>query len=121
MIPIGFSDHWMVLGTLSLRSVKPKSAYWHFNTALLEDNHFTEVFTYFWTTFKLEKTSFPTLQQWWDMAKGKTKQLCQHYILNVTRTVTLSQKGLETGIIDLQNVVDTTDNTIKKINYIEKM
>ena len=119
--PVGFSDHSLVVCSFSLNSVKPKSAYWHFNTALLEDKHFKEVFSYFWKTFKKEKNSFPTLQQWWDMAKVKTKQLCQQYTLNVTRNLTVSQESLETEIMYLQNLVDTTVDQTKKINSIEKM
>src|SRR4029434_4042812 len=111
--PVGFSDHSLVVCSFSLNSVKPKSAYWHFNTALLEDKHFKEVFSYFWKTFKKEKKSFPTLQQWWDMAKVKTKQLCQQYTLNVTRNLTVSQESLETEIMYLQNLVDTTVDQTK--------
>ena len=34
MSPVGFSDHFMVIGTVFISGVKPKSAYWHFNTDL---------------------------------------------------------------------------------------
>lgn len=41
IIPDGFSDRSLVFWSLSLRSVKLKSAYWHFNTNFLSD-HFRE-------------------------------------------------------------------------------
>ncbi len=34
--PVGFSDHSLVIGTVTLNSVKLKSAYWHFNTNLFK-------------------------------------------------------------------------------------
>ena len=47
--PVGFSDHSMVICEVL------KLAYWHFNTALLLDVHFREVFIYFWKGFMERK------------------------------------------------------------------
>ncbi|KAL2076888.1 hypothetical protein ACEWY4_027518 [Coilia grayii] len=117
ILPVGFSDHCMVLCNMSLVSLKPRSAYWHFNTALLEDNNFKEIFIYFWNNFRLEKAFYSTLQQWWDMAKIQTKQLCQQYTFNVTRDLTISQKSLEVEIMNLQTLIDTTNDQ----SHIEKI
>lgn len=45
--PVGFSDHSMVVACVFINSVKIKSAYWHFNSALLEDAHFCKCFSFF--------------------------------------------------------------------------
>lgn len=34
LCPVGFSDHCLLIGNVFINGVKPKSAYWHFNTVL---------------------------------------------------------------------------------------
>ena len=46
--------------------LKPKSTYWHFNTSLLSDAHFNDVFRYFWEGCRSRKNDFISLRQWWD-------------------------------------------------------
>lgn len=106
IIPVGFSDHSLVFCTVLLESVKPKSAYWHFNTNLLTDGHFREVFLFFWKEFRTTKSCFKSLQQWWDCGKVQIKQLCQEYTANVTKSITSSMKKLEEEIVELQNMAD---------------
>ena len=74
MLPVGFSDHFMVIGTVFINGVKPTSAYWHFNTELLNDGHFRQCFRYLWSTWKLEKAKYSSLQQWWDIGKIQIQQ-----------------------------------------------
>lgn len=51
IIPVSFSDHCMVQCSLFLNSVKSKSAYWHFNNALLSDKGFKDAFEFFLEKF----------------------------------------------------------------------
>ena len=51
ILPSGFSDHSMVSCCVFIANVKHKSAYWHFNTALLLDAHFRETFIFFLEKF----------------------------------------------------------------------
>jgi len=55
IVPVSFSDHCMVKCSVFINLLKPKSAYWQFNTALLSDTHFKECFNYFWEDFKTKK------------------------------------------------------------------
>lgn len=66
ILPVVFSDHSQIQCTIILSSIKPKSAYWHLNMALIHDKCFREIFKVFWITFKAHKSSFKSLQQWWD-------------------------------------------------------
>lgn len=109
IVPVGFSDHSLVSCFFSFCGVKPKSAYWHFNTALLEDNGFRDTFIYFWKVFKGEKECYSSVQQWWDIGKVRIRQLCQQYTLNVTRDLTFNLKSLETDIVQLQSAIGNTD------------
>lgn len=38
--PVSFSDHSMFQCSVGMRLIKPRSAYWHFNTTLLSDANF---------------------------------------------------------------------------------
>ena len=102
MSPVGFSDHFMVICTVFINGVKPKSAYWHFNTELVNDGHFRQCFIYLWGTWKLEKAKCMSLQQWWDSGKIKVQQFCNQYTFNVTRDTHSSIKDLEIDIVELQ-------------------
>ena len=108
--PVGFSDHSMVLCEVFIKNLKSKSAYWHFNTTLLLDAHFREVFIYFWRGFRERKGDFICSKQWWDHGKVQIKQLCQQYTLNVSRNMTKSIKDLEVDIVELQSSSQSTGN-----------
>ncbi|KAI4890612.1 hypothetical protein NFI96_004370 [Prochilodus magdalenae] len=108
--PVGFTDHCMVQCAFRKPRVKPRSAYWHFNTALLDDANFRESFMFFWDTFRLQRPSFSSVLEWWDMAKIQTRVFCQQYTLNVTRDIARSLKALEMEIVELQNLGATTGN-----------
>ena len=107
ILPIGFSDHAMVSCNVFIANVKHKSAYWHFNTALLLDTHFKESFIFLWQVFKTRKGDFSSLKQWWDCGKVEIKNFCQQYTFNVSRDITRSMNDLEIEIVELQNVAST--------------
>lgn len=111
IIPVGFSDHSMVQCVFTLGLIKPKSAYWHFNNNLLCDKNFKVIFKQFWKNVKTTKSSFLSLQQWWNLAKVQVKQLCQQYTYNVTRDITCSMKKLEKELVELQTHDVISDNT----------
>lgn len=46
ILPVCFSHHQMVLVSFLLNHVKPQSAYWHFNTSLLCNKDFKDVFIF---------------------------------------------------------------------------
>ena len=107
IIPVGFSDHAMVYCDVFIANVKHKSAYWHFNTALLLDKHFRESFIFLWQVFKSRKGDFTSLKQWWDCGKVEIKNFCQQYTFNVSSHITRSMRDLEIEIVELQNVAST--------------
>ncbi len=47
IVPVGFTDHSLVLFHIFIANVKVKSAFWHFNTPLLSDLKFKVVFCFF--------------------------------------------------------------------------
>ncbi len=48
------------------------------------------------------------MQQWWDVEKSQIKQFCQQYTRNVTKHITRSLQDLDTEVVELQRLVDST-------------
>lgn len=112
IIPVGFSDHCAVVCNIFINSGYLKSAYWHFNTSLLNDKKFIEIFYLFWENFKKQKEFYISLQQWWDCGKVYIKQLCQEYTFNATKDMAQSMKILENEIIELLNTTASTSDGV---------
>ncbi len=110
ILPSGFSDHSLIICSVFIANIKSKSAYWHFNTSLLQDNFFKDVFHFFWKQFSSRKKDFSSLQQWWDHGKKEIQQLCRQYTLNVSKDISQSMRMLEIEIVELQNLVESTGN-----------
>ncbi len=102
--PVGFSDHSLVVICVFLKCVKPSSAYWHFNTAILEDKILSK-------NHQNTKNDFISLQQWWDFGKVQIKQLCQQYNCNVTKVLMKSVKALESEVEELQGLAEDTKDS----------
>ena len=111
IFPVMLSDHSMVQSVVGLKYIKPMSAYWHLNTSLLSDAHFKDVFIFFWTSFRETKSSFESLQQWWDFGKIQIRQLCQQYTASVTSDINKSMNRLELEIVQLQDMAESTGDS----------
>lgn len=98
----------MVQCSFFLNSVKPSSAYWHFNLTLLDNKDFICTFKLFWADYRTKKASFQSLQKWWDFGKVQIKQYCQQYAHNSTKALNQSMKDLETDIMKIQELVEST-------------
>ena len=48
---------------------------WLLNVSLLSDEAFLDIIRSFWASWQLQKSSFPSLQTWWDAGKCKIKGL----------------------------------------------
>ena len=66
------------------------------------------VSVYFWERWRSEKGSFVSLQQWWDIGKIQIQQFCNQCTMNVTRDITSSMNALESEIVELLTIVETT-------------
>lgn len=117
ILPVGFTDHSLVLCRVFIRNMLPRSAYWHFNSVLTFDQSFREALCYLWNDVRQKKRDFISLQQWWEHGKGTIRQLCQQHTFNVTREMANSIRELETDIIHLEMMSESTGN----LEYIETM
>ncbi|KAJ4923431.1 hypothetical protein JOQ06_021430 [Pogonophryne albipinna] len=61
------------------------------------------------------KGDFSSLRQWWDHGKTQIRLLCQQHTLNVTQDIIRSMKDLESDIVELETISETTGDR----GYIE--
>nr|BAC82603.1 pol-like protein [Takifugu rubripes] len=108
IMPVGFTDHSLVLSKLGIKNILPKSAHWHFNSSLTQDTSFREVLRHFWSGFRGRKSDFMCLGQWWDRGKTEKQLLCQQYTLNATQDTRRSIRDLETEIVELESIGSST-------------
>lgn len=109
--PAGFPDHSSVTAFVLRKCVKPSSAYWHFNMALLKDKNFKDAFVYLWRNHQIISVIFffLSVQQCWDIAKYKIGQLRQQLTQNVTKTLMSSLKASESEVEVLQDLAKATE------------
>ena len=108
--PVGFSDHALVSCSVFIKNIRLKSAYWHFNIVLLDNQAFRTAFKYFWESHRDSRYAFSSIQQWWDFGKAQIQQLCQQFSRNVTRDLTRSLKNLEFEAEELQSLAEFSEN-----------
>lgn len=108
--PVGFSDHSLVSCSVFIKNIRLRSAYWHFNTALLNNQAFRTAFKYFWVRHRGSRPAFPSTQQWWDVGKTHIKLLCQQFTRNATRDLTRSLRNLEFEAEELQSLAEASGN-----------
>lgn len=59
--PVGLSNHYLGSCHVFIKSVQVKSAYWHLNTALLNNQAFRNTFTFFWLSHRESRPAFANL------------------------------------------------------------
>ena len=107
--PVGFTDHCLVSCSVFIGNVCLKRAYWHFNTALLNDQAFRNAFKLFWFFHRESRSAFSSIQQW-DIGKTQIKQLCQQLTRNVSRDLSRTMRDLERQVEELQSLEASTGN-----------
>ena len=65
---------------------------------LLSDCSFRDAFSFLWVLHREKKSSFSSVQQWWDVGKTLIQQFCKQYTRNVTKYITRSLQDLETEV-----------------------
>lgn len=100
----------LVLCNVFIANLKHRSAYLHFNTALLLDANFKAAFSFFWGMFKARRDDFKSLRQWWDRGKTEIKEFCQQYVVNVSSDLAKSMRDLEIEIVEMQVTANSTGN-----------
>jgi len=105
IFPSIFSDHHMVTVGLSCPQFHRRSAYWKFNTSLLDDATFKEAFRNLWIAFAETKPYFNSSNLWWDNLKTQCflSMFSQQFNSYMTRTSQITLAQLETQILKPEN------------------
>ena len=100
--PSIFSDHHMVTVGPSCPQFQRKSAYWKFNTSLLNDALFKEAFRNLWIVLAEKKPYFPSSNVWWDNLKTHIRLFCQQSNSYRTHENRITLTRLENKILKLE-------------------
>ncbi len=111
--PNGFSDHHMVILVLNVKKTLKSNYYWHLNVKLLHDSCFCENFKVFWNNWKLKKSSFENLCQWWDVGKGNIRLFCQNYAFHTSTIVKTTVQTLQKDIQLLEKHLGSNNERIQ--------
>lgn len=102
ILPVGSTDHHLILVDLVLSPTGKPRLFWHFNFKLLHDFNFCENFKFFWANWRSKKESFPSLSQRWEVGKGQIRVFCQQYMSYSTVNIRGAVEKLES---DLQTCI----------------
>lgn len=97
--PTFMSDHHFISMSMSVLSSKPYQTHWHFNSRLLHDHIFVHSFDLLWKSWREERFSYTSLNQWWDLGKVQIKNFCQQYTAHNTENLKMKMKILEQEIL----------------------
>lgn len=101
--PVTYSDHSCTIMKCSKHKQKSSSAYWCFNTSLLDDNLYIETVKTFWNSWKTEKDKYDSLDKWWDIGKSKLKLLTKQYSTSISERNKINKNALTAKLADLTN------------------
>ncbi len=82
--PVGLSDHSLLQCAVSRSFIKPKSAYWHFNSNLLCDKHFKDILKSFGFLSELQNLLFNVCSSGGMLQKHKLSS-CVSNILSMSQ------------------------------------
>lgn len=99
---VGFTDHNLVSIAISHSQSSNRSSFWHFNIRLLQDKEFCRYFEIFWQQWKMKKSSFENLRQWWDIGKVNIKRFCLQYTANSTNVLRETIESVENEISSIE-------------------
>ena len=127
ILPCSLSDHSTVTITLqppSTNSYK-RSAYWHFNNSLLEDNTYKQIIEDFWTSWRKKRNDFPNICVWWDFGKTQIKTLTQMYASKIAKEKRHVLNKINRKIANLLSAPESNEETRRALqeqkSYLNKL
>ena len=90
LLPCPFSDHCAVSLVCPIPEPVPRGpGRWKLNTSILSDQSFKDSVSSLWLGWKKRKSSFETIQEWWDVGKSKLKGLAIRFCASTAKTRSL--------------------------------
>lgn len=114
--PMGVTDHTLVSIVISKSQSSNKSSFWHFNIRLLQDKEFCRYFEIFWKQWKMKKSSYENLRQWWDIGNVNIKMFCEQYTANSTNVLRETIESVENEISSIEaELINRYDPSFSKL------
>ena len=105
--PCPFSDHDAVFLGFSIPESFPRGpGRWKLNVSILKDPVFFQSVGDFWSRWRLRKSSFSSLQLWWDRGKEHLKSLAVRYCSSAHNERSLSRSVLSALACHLKGRID---------------
>ena len=130
IVPCPYSDHSAVLLQVSPPSPFPRGpGRWKLNVSILTDDDFILSVKNFWRNWQLQKTSFSSLQRWWDRGKELLKGLAINFCTQKSQVVKSSRRifndlsshlkcKIDQGVVSLMPIFDNVQNKLKQLDLI---
>ena len=128
--PCPYSDHCAVLFKCAIPSPLPRGpGRWKLNTSILRESAFIFSVQSFWTVWRSCKSSFPSLQAWWDKGKDCIKGLAIRWSsaknrdLLSSRSILVSlashlKSRIDAGVVSLLHIFENVQSKIKNLDRI---
>ena len=128
--PCPYSDHCAVLFKCAIPSPLPRGpGRWKLNTSILKESAFISSVQSFWTVWRSCKSSFPSLQTWWDRGKERIKGLAIRWSsakskdLLTSRSILVSlashlKTRIDAGTVSLLPIFVNVQNKIMALDRI---
>ena len=101
------SDHDAVTLSFSPFSTYPRGrGYWKLNASVLDEPDYIQAIHSFWSSWSLQKASYHSLQNWWDMGKLKIKYLTMKYCSSRSKRKLAIRTALENRASLLKTQID---------------
>ena len=105
--PCPFSDHDAVFLDFSMPESFPCGpGRWKLNVSILKDPAFFQSVSDFWSRWRLHKSSFSSLQLWWDRGKEHLKSIVVRYCSSAHNERSLSRSVLSALACHLKGRID---------------
>ena len=83
LLPCPFSDHCAVSLSVAVPQVLTRGpGVWKLNVSVLEEDDYVSLISSFWASWRVKKSDFVTVMDWWEVAKSKIKGLTVTYCKN---------------------------------------
>ena len=103
-----YSDHDAVFLSFSPPSSPPRGpGFWKLNVSVLDEPAYLELIRTFWSGWKLQKSSYHSIQTWWDMGKFKIKNLTIKYCTKRAASKRSEYSDLSNKASNLKSQIDS--------------
>lgn len=112
--PIAWSDHSLVIAQTT-DGPQRGHGYWKLNVSLLKDEEYCKRVTHFWESWQCQKFRFPSIIDWWDVAKAHIRDISREYGAKLANEKNQRRRELERAIEKCQRLVASNQSQFNSL------